>query len=177
MATFRPLACCKARHADVGHHLHCLSANVTVNGIDVAVHIPRQKEYFRLLLQSRQIFAFLVVSVEAAEEQQQLLRPPMSKRHLSSRMSLKHPHRTLLLPFVFLVLFPGNVIAESTFYSVNILKTWFSSTPHAHMKFPGANPMSPEAVLPAFDPISCACGSNGLVDGSRMCNPPPFPPL
>ena len=93
-------------------------------------------------------------------------------------MSFKPPQLIPLLSFTVLLLLSDNVIADSTFYSVNILKALFYSTPHAHINFPDAfNLLSPEAILPAFDPVSCACGSNGLVDGSRTCNSPPSPPL
>ena len=89
-------------------------------------------------------------------------------------MSVKPLQLMPLLPFAFLLLFFANAIADTTFYSVNILKALFFSTPH--VKLPVAlDLLSPEAVLPAFDPVSCACGSNGLVDGHRTCNPPTLP--
>jgi hypothetical protein len=100
----------------------------------------------------------------------------MSKKHSSACMSVKPLQLIPLLPFAFLLLFFANAIADTTFYSVNVLKALFFSTPHVNL--PDAfDILSPEAVLPAFDPVSCACGSNGLVDGHRTCNPPHPPYL
>jgi hypothetical protein len=110
-----------------------------------------------------------------------LLHALMSKGHPSACVSFKPPQLIPLLPIAFLLLFSASVIAESTFYSVNVLKTFLSSSPDAHIEIPdNFDLLSPEAVLPAFDPLSCTCGSNdvnGLVDGPRTCNPPPSPPL
>lgn len=98
----------------------------------------------------------------------------MSKKHSPACMSVKPLQLIPLLPFAFLLLFFANAIADTTFYSVNILKALFFSNPHVDL--PDAlDLLSPEAVFPAFDPVSCACGSNGLVDGHRTCNPPTLP--
>lgn len=103
----------------------------------------------------------------------------MSKGHPSACVSFRPPQLIALLPIAFLLLFSASVIAESTFYSVNVLKTFFSSSRDIEMP-DNFDLLSPEAVLPAFDPVSCTCGANavnGLVDGPRMCKPPPSPPL
>jgi hypothetical protein len=76
------------------------------------------------------------------------------------------PQLLLLLPILLVFLSAPNAIADSTFYSVNILKALFSSTPIASPAFDNVLnlvldvPSSPPASeLPAFPPVSCDCGS------------------
>ncbi len=113
------------------------------------------------------------------------LYPSLSKGHPFTCMYLKAPPLIPLLLFAFLLLIPSNSIADRTFYSVNILKTLFSSTPQPFNKFYDALNLitdtnlpviSPESVLPAFEPVSCACESNAPHDGSRTCSTPYPPP-
>jgi hypothetical protein len=69
-----------------------------------------------------------------------------------------------LLQILFVLLFLSPIsFADSTFYSVNILKTLFS-TPHADFTLDwildtetDQSISSPEPALPAFHPAACAC--------------------
>jgi hypothetical protein len=82
---------------------------------------------------------------------------------------------------IFLLLFGSHVVAERTFFSVNILKTIFSTTPHAlstfldqlNLMLDNHHPASSSESPPApFDPVSCACGSFGALDPARSCGTP-----
>ncbi len=84
----------------------------------------------------------------------------------------------------FLLLLAAHVVAESTFFSVNILKAKFSTTPRAlSALLNDFNVMldidhlapSSESSLGPVDLVSCACGSFGALDASRTCSTPPPP--
>ena len=87
-----------------------------------------------------------------------------------------------LLQILVVLLFVSYVNADSAFYSVNILKTLFS-TPHADFTIDwildtetDQSISSPESALPAFHPAACACANFRALHGPRVCSAP-RPPL